>query len=219
MRPSLSSNVLILALSIAGWGCRTAAPTPTDSQVRDSACDTGEATEDESGSGQDSEKGDSEPGETAGETGDSGEAPILPDGVVVVYAVRHAEKDSGDDPSLTEEGQARAEALAVLMADVPLSATYATGYRRTQETVQPSADEHGLPVIIDYDPEDELAAHILTHHGDESVLHAGHSYTIPDFLEALGVENPPSANDYGDLWILTIDETGAVELETSHYGK
>ena len=51
---------------------------------------------------------------------------------LVAWVVRHAEKDEGHDPHLTEEGQQRAEALVPVMADVPLVAVYATDYNRTQ---------------------------------------------------------------------------------------
>ena len=138
----------------------------------------------------------------------------------VIYTVRHAEKASeGDDPGLTEEGTARAEALALLMADVPLRAIYATELRRTQDTVRPTAEDHGLPINIDFDPEDELAEHIRDMHHGETVLHAGHSYTLGAFMDALGVEDTPSGYDYGDLWIITLLPNGEVRLVESHYGE
>jgi phosphohistidine phosphatase SixA len=136
----------------------------------------------------------------------------------VVYAVRHAEKGSGDDPGLTAEGLARADALVGLLHDVPLVAVYATDLVRTQQTVAPTAADHGLPIVIDYDPEEELAAHILAENVGQSVLHAGHSYTLDDFMEALGLADPPSTSDYGDLWILTVAADGNVTLQTTCFG-
>jgi hypothetical protein len=136
----------------------------------------------------------------------------------IVYAVRHAEKGSGDDPDLTEEGQARAQALVDVLHDAPLVAVYATELVRTQQTVAPTAADHGLPVVIDIDPEEALAEHILASHVGTSVLHAGHSYTLVDFMEALGVVDPPYPSGYGDLWIVTIAGSGEVTLETSSFG-
>ena len=156
--------------------------------------------------------GDSDADSDSDADGDSGS--------LVAWVVRHAEKEGeGTDPHLTEEGYARAEALVEVMADVPLVAVYATEYYRTQETVQPTADDHGLEVVTHIDPEEGLAAHLVTEHQHEQVLVGGHSWTIPDFLAALGMEEPPSigSNDYGDIWIVTIEE-GELSVELGHFG-
>lgn len=138
---------------------------------------------------------------------------------LVIYAVRHAEKATDSaDPGLTEEGAARAEALAVLMTDVPLAAIYATELRRTQETVQPTADDHGLPVVTDIDPEEDLATWIRCVHAAETVLHAGHSYTLPDFFEALGLADVPSIDGYGQLFQITFEGGGGIRVEETRYG-
>ncbi len=153
------------------------------------------------------------------DSGDTAEARAKPTAPIVVYTTRHCEKDDGDDPGLTEEGQARAEALAVLLTDAPLVATYASELRRTQETVQPTADDHGLDVQTDLDPEEELALHILLTHSGEALLHAGHSYTLATFMETLGVTELPDGFDYGDLWTITIDTDGVATWEESYYGE
>jgi phosphohistidine phosphatase SixA len=103
------------------------------------------------------------------------------------------------------------------MAEVPLTAVYATEYTRTQETVQPTADDHGLEVRTDIDPEDELAAHLVASHAGETVLHAGHSFTLEDFMDALGATDAPEVDGYGQLWILTV-EGGEVGVEMSQFG-
>ncbi|MCP4805519.1 MAG: histidine phosphatase family protein [Proteobacteria bacterium] len=135
-----------------------------------------------------------------------------------IYAVRHAEKESeGDDPGLTEEGLARAEALVPILEDAPLVAVYASEKLRTQLTVQPTADDHGLPVQTELDPEDELAEHILANHCGETLLHGGHSYTLEDFFEALGSTDVPDVSGYGQLWVLDIVE-GEVLYEMETFG-
>ena len=62
--------------------------------------------------------------------------------------VRHAEKatDDPENPGLSAAGRARATALAERLRDAPLVATYATEFRRTQQTAQPAAALHGVPV-------------------------------------------------------------------------
>jgi len=177
--------------------------------------------------------GDTGPLDETADTGDSADTAaglpcVLPPAAevdtaagppTVVYAVRHAEKGTGDDPGLTAEGLARADALVGLLHEVPLAAVYATDLVRTQQTVAPTAADHGLTVVIDYDPEEELAAHILLENAGTSVLHAGHSYTLDDFMEALGVADPPSTSDYGDVWILTVAAGGGVTLQTTCFGE
>lgn len=138
---------------------------------------------------------------------------------IVVYAVRHAEKwDTGADPGLTPEGLERAEALGVMLVGVPLAAVYATDLQRTQLTVKPAADSHGLAIQTELDAEAELANHILETHSEQRVLHAGHSYTLGTFFETLGVEEVPAIVDYGQLWTVTIHPDGAVDIVESAYG-
>ncbi len=150
-------------------------------------------------------------------SGDSDTADSQEPEVIVIYAVRHAEKDSGSNPGLTEEGQARALALAERMADIELEAVYATEFLRTQETVQPTADAKGLEVITDIEPKEELPAFILDNHGNHTLLHAGHSFTLMTFMENLGLEDPPSLSGYGQLWILTVTD-GVVTVEMDSFG-
>lgn len=136
-----------------------------------------------------------------------------------LYATRHAEKeDEGEDPALTVEGQARAEALATRMAEVPLVAVYATDLIRTQQTVQPTATAKGLPVEIEADPEEALAARIVAEHPTDAVLHAGHSYTLPGLFYALNMDEG-YVDGYGQLWIILGDSTGALVVNTEHVGE
>jgi hypothetical protein len=158
-------------------------------------------------------QGDSD-SDTAEDTGTATHEPPL-----VVWAVRHAEKDSGDDPSLTEEGAERALALSEVLVDTPLVAVFATDLKRSQETCQPTADDHELPVVIDIDPEEDLAEWVLGEHMGQQVLHCGHSYTIPDFLDALGVVDEEYLSGYGQIWIVTITPRGKVSVEMGFFGE
>lgn len=103
--------------------------------------------------------------------------------------VRHAEKANDDprDPSLAAEGQARAVRLADSLRDEPLAAVYATGYRRTQQTAQPSAEAHAL-VVTTYDaaqPVAEFVQQLRRTHASGTVLVVGHSNTAPAIAAAL----------------------------------
>ena len=204
----------LLALACTGSTVSPAADSPAlDAAVLADSRDGGAL-------GDTADSGDTDSVDTAvDDTADTAELPS--DQPTIIYAVRHAEKDSDSedgDPGLTEEGAARALALVELMHDVPLFAVYATDLARTQETVKPTADDHGLPLVTDIDPEAELAAWILANDLGHSVLHAGHSYTLSDFMEALGVVDYPGVDGYGELWIVTILPDGTVSYVTERYG-
>lgn len=188
--------------------------TETGGQDQDSA-DTGHTGDDSDDSGHTDTADSAAPADTA----DSSE-PVTPSGALVIYALRHAEKeDEGDDPGLTEEGAARALALVDVMHDVPLAAIYATDLARTQETVQPTAEDHGLETITDIDAETELADHLLATHAEQTVLHCGHSYTLPDLFDALGLDPEPDVDGYGQLWIVTIEADGTSSWVETRYGE
>lgn len=103
--------------------------------------------------------------------------------------VRHGEKANDDprDPSLSEAGRARAERLAAALKNQPVRAVYATAYRRTQQTGEPTARSHGLQVVT-YDakqPATDFAASLRREHTADTVLVVAHSNTAPDIAAAL----------------------------------
>ena len=137
--------------------------------------------------------------------------------------VRHAEKSTDDarDPSLSETGKMRAQALARLLADAPLSATYATGFRRTQQTAQPAADAHGVAITI-YDaeiPATTLAAQLRATHAHGTVLVVGHSNTVPDIVAALSGQPADAMSDdqYDLVYRVGTGSDGKVTLSRDRY--
>ena len=62
--------------------------------------------------------------------------------VTTFILVRHAEKSTDDprDPSLSEEGIKRAEALKTMLSQADIAALYSSPYKRTKGTVQPIAE-------------------------------------------------------------------------------
>ncbi len=133
--------------------------------------------------------------------------------------VRHAEKvpDGSKDPELTPAGLARADALAVRLADVPLNAVYSTGFRRTQQTAAPTARGHQLTVIT-YDAKESAAdfsARLKREHAGQSVLVVGHSNTIPGIASALCscAVAEMSETEYDRLTTVRINAQGQATLE------
>jgi phosphohistidine phosphatase SixA len=124
-------------------------------------------------------------------------------GPQTVILVRHAEKlSSSGDPSLSDAGRRRAEALAQALRDVPLAAVFASPTKRTQETALPVALGHGLvPVVVE--PKD-VRARLATDHAGGKVLVVGHSNTLPDLVEALSAGDAPTIGEgeYDGMWIV-----------------
>jgi len=126
-----------------------------------------------------------------------------------IIIVRHAERASqAADSPLSDAGFARAKELARVLADVNVSAIYATPFVRTQQTIAPLAKELNLqPVIIPTSDTyaRDLIADINAHHKNQTVLVASHSDRIPSILKELGVANPPAITmtEYDDLFIFT----------------
>lgn len=140
---------------------------------------------------------------------------LLAESTTTVLLVRHAEKATtgGSDPELTEEGMARAEALAAVLADVDISVIYSTPFKRTKATAVPTAAMSGIETtIVAVGPTwvKDLADRILENERGRTVLVVGHSNTIGATLAALGAGQAFDLEDheYGDLFICTIPDDG-----------
>src|SRR5688572_13022873 len=103
-----------------------------------------------------------------------------------VIVVRHAEKaDSSADPPLSVAGQARARALADVVADARPSHIFTSTLQRTRMTAGPAAERHSVginQVGLDGGAAAhvaDIAARIRALPGDAVVLVVGHSNTVP----------------------------------------
>jgi phosphohistidine phosphatase SixA len=152
-------------------------------------------------------------------------SPVVKDAdtAITFVIVRHAEKSNDDarDPSLSETGKARAQSLARLLADAPLSAAYATGYRRTQQTAQPAADAHGIAVKI-YDaqlPAATLASQLRAAHMHGTVLVVGHSNTVPEIVSAMSGQRVDAMSDdqYDLVYRVRTGSDGKTTLTRDRY--
>lgn len=147
----------------------------------------------------------------------------MPEAGTMFVIVRHAEKAADDpkDPSLSESGHARARRLAERLRDAPVSAVYATGYRRTQQTAAPTAVAHRVGVRT-YDastPTTDFAAQLRTAHPDETVLVVGHSNTVAAIAGALCACEVASLRDdeYDRLIEIRIDRNGNARIQEQRY--
>ena len=100
--------------------------------------------------------------------------------IFTIYLIRHAEKQTqGSDPKnppLTQCGELRAKSLATFFKTVHLKNVYSSNYKRTLNTVTPTAKFQQLEVET-YDPDklDEIQAILLKRKQDALVV--GHSDT------------------------------------------
>jgi len=144
----------------------------------------------------------------------------------LVILVRHAEKAAGgDDPGLTMEGWARAEALVKALSCVKLDGVITTRYQRTRLTAAPVVKAQKL------EPVEVAASRDLTAHAAEvaslvnampagsAVLIVGHSNTLGPIIAALGGPVIPELCDgqYDGLFFLDRGGT-APRLVRGHYG-
>ncbi|QFU21519.1 histidine phosphatase family protein [Shewanella eurypsychrophilus] len=145
--------------------------------------------------------------------------------IKTIILVRHAEKAPGatKDPSLSEAGDKRAQALIAKLADQPLSLLLSSPYKRTQETLAPISSARDLEIKV-IDTKAGLKEHIkasiaaiTSHKGN--VLIAGHSNTVPLIISALGGPKikPITEEQYSNIYYLRLYQSGKVELEQQEY--
>jgi 2,3-bisphosphoglycerate-dependent phosphoglycerate mutase len=132
--------------------------------------------------------------------------------ITTFILVRHAEKASADaDTELSVQGIERAEKLSSLLKNASITAVYSTKYKRTQNTVSPTAKAKNLTVNT-YDKLDVAALQELAKkYPGGTILIAGHSNTVPVIANALlgknEFQNFPDS-EYGNILVISVKEVG-----------
>ena len=145
------------------------------------------------------------------------------DSATTLILVRHAEKvkDGSNDPILTPEGEARADELMYILKHVELSAIYSTPYKRTKQTVLPTAKDKNLE-IQNYKPGDkDFLEKVLNSNSGKTVLIVGHSNTIPTLANELaGQKDYNDLNDatYDNLFFAQIHSNGQTKIIRMRFG-
>ena len=150
-------------------------------------------------------------------------APRVEPAGATFIVVRHAEKvDASRDPDLSPAGHVRAQALAQQLDGRDLVAIYATEFKRTGQTVAPTASAHALPVTTyaSAQPTAEFAATLKAAHPRGVVLIAGHSNTVPGIVAALcQCDTAPMADhEYDRFSTIRLDASGRARLDATRYG-
>lgn len=143
--------------------------------------------------------------------------------LTTLILVRHAEKaaDGTLDPPLTQEGEARAAELAYLLGHMKLDAVYATPFKRTQDTVLPTASAKRLEVASYRADQDDFLDMVLRDHQGGTVLICGHSNTVPALAnELLGREEYEQLVDsvYDNLFIVSVPASGPARVLRLRFG-
>ena len=137
---------------------------------------------------------------------------------VMIFMVRHAEKDTagGSNADLNAVGRGRAMALVSILKKMKIQKVYSTDVPRTKNTAKPLADLRRKAVEI-YDPKKhkELLESILNNQKGKRVLVVGHSNTVPKMLNILrGSEEEKDIpdNEYSRLYIISVKKLGDAKV-------
>lgn len=130
-----------------------------------------------------------------------------PDKSSTVYLVRHAEKadDGTSDPPLRDEGLARANTLAAMLADKGIVAIVTSTFKRTVQTAEPLAKTLGKQAAAMKDSSvDGAVSKVRAAQGNVLVVH--HSNTVPEIIEKLGGPQIPTICEslYDRLFVLQL---------------
>lgn len=140
-----------------------------------------------------------------------------------IFVVRHAEKGpENPDPALIPAGQRRAAELARVLVGVPVTAIFASEFKRTQETVAPLAAQAGLTtVVVPAGKLDALIAALQALPPGSRAVVASHSNLVHLIVERLsGVKIPMLTDlDYDRLAVVTVSDGGKGEVVVLRYGE
>ncbi|HRX83824.1 MAG TPA: histidine phosphatase family protein [Phycisphaerae bacterium] len=156
-----------------------------------------------------------------------------PGTTTTIILTRHAERPEGLDPSLTDEGRQRAQALADALADHGVTAIYAPDLNRMRETAAPVAAALGLEVNVVSAVQiadtkafaNQFVDEVLDLHAGGVVLYIGSTGPVTDaqsgnlqelYARLGGTGRAPTR--YQDLYVAIIPEAGNVHWIKTEYG-
>lgn len=147
----------------------------------------------------------------------------------VIFVVRHAERaDTGagaaspsmmaTDPPLSAAGTERATRLARMLASAGVKHIFTTELNRTRQTAAPLAEATQVTAVpISSRDGSALAQQVRAATGN--VLVVGHSNTVPELLQQLGVKTPVTIGDseYDNLFVVVRPAAGEPTLIRLRY--
>lgn len=106
-----------------------------------------------------------------------------------IFIVRHADRTNPPQDDLKDIGVTRSNELKRVLFNAGIDSIFSTDFVRTRKTVQPLATSKRLPIIL-YSDNVILLNRILTKSKGKTVLVAGHSDTVADFITKCGCTPP-----------------------------
>ncbi len=145
--------------------------------------------------------------------------------VTTIYLVRHAEKDTVNnpkDPALTAVGEVRALALRKELAPRKPEVLFTTDTKRTRATLAPLAAAMGLePQVYSGRETTALAQRLRREFMGKTVVVVGHSNTLIPLIESLGGTSPVEQigdDEYDYLFTVRITEGALPKVGVQGYG-
>ena len=138
-----------------------------------------------------------------------------------IFLVRHAERaeDGTNNPSISKEGEKRAQRLVEILSKSGITAIYSTNYQRTIKTVEPLAKANNLEIKIYVPMEDEELKKIVEDNQGGVIVICGHSNTTPwsaNFLAGTKLEQF-NDSDYENILIVSLWDFGKASLARLNY--
>lgn len=130
---------------------------------------------------------------------------LAPNSTLIIY--RHGDRD-GDD--LNARGISRAAAIAAALEGRPIDAIYSPGIQRNLDTAAPLAQARGMDITRS--EAGSIHRRLARLAAGRSIVWVGNQGNLRAIWETLGLEGPPPL-EYGDLYIVTTDASGAVSID------
>jgi len=134
------------------------------------------------------------------------------------FILVHSEKadDGTQNPPLSEKGKLRSEELAELLKNQEITGLYSSPYKRSEETLQPIANQKGLEISsYEAHAQEKWLKELIKQHPSGCVVVSGHSNTIPILANALLGKREFSQfadEDYSNLIIIVSSKVGEGKL-------
>jgi len=151
------------------------------------------------------------------------QSPAFKDGARI-YLVRHAEKQSGKDPLLTDAGNRRSGDLARALKGKGIQRIYVTEYKRTQHTADSLMIFSRIDTVhylSDTSCTDLINKIIANNDLNNAILIIGHSNTVPLIIAKLGLAGYPATYipdaEFDNLFLLTFKK-GKASLKKTKFG-
>lgn len=132
-----------------------------------------------------------------------------------IYITRHGERQaaedgtvtSASDPDLNVAGKKRADILRDSMHNKHLSVCFATQYKRTFQTAEPTAIDQRIPLRRYFADSSNRFIDSLIKTKNKNYLVVGHNTTVPIMLRHIGLHpsmEKIAENDYSNFFVVTI---------------